>query len=317
MVKARFVWLCRFRFCAWICVVCALALGGVPAYAQTYEDHGMRTLKMAHGVESISVEGTVEGWGVQKFRIPARSGQRLRLGLEGRNPSLAFNLINPITGAIVHDGIRSGRRAELVLQNGGDWVVEVFLTRAAADRWEVANFRLDVRLTAESVHPPVSNSPVANGVVIVSGLGGYGSLNIRAEASLGARVVATVPSGTRLINGGCFVRGSMNWCAVSDPRGRFAGFASARYLSAEGGSVPVQPPSPPVSESNARPLDVQGMLKACRDLAYEAWKIPPGFIVPSEPIAVGRGFQSSVTTLLFGFSGTCVFDSNGIILRFQ
>jgi hypothetical protein len=280
MVKACFVSLYRFGFCAWIFVVCALALGGVPAYAQSYEDHGMRTLKMAHGVESISVEGTVEGWGVQKFRIPARSGQRLRLGLEGRNPSLAFNLINPITGAIVHDGIRSGRRAELVLQNGGDWVVEVFLTRAAADRWEVANFRLDVRLTAESVQPPVSNSSVANGVVIVSGLGGYGSLNIRAEAS-------------------------------------FAGFASARYLSAEGGSVPVQPPSPPVPESNARPLDVQGMLKACRDLAYEAWKIPPGFIIPSEPIAVGRGFQSSVTTLLFGFSGTCIFDSNGIILRFQ
>jgi hypothetical protein len=306
--------LSRFRALARAALVSALAFAVVPAHAQSYEGQPMQTLRMDRGVESVSIEGSVEGWEVQKFRIPAERGQTLRLGLEGRNASLAFNLIHPNTGAIVHDGIRAGRRADVLLQSSGDWVVEVFLTRAAADRWDVANFRLDARLAAKPAPQPLPPT-ASTGTLVVSGLGNYDSLNIRSEASLNARVVATAPNGTRLTNGGCFARGSMNWCAVSDPNGRFAGFASARYLSA-GNTGSVQP-RPPVSQPEPQPLDVRGMMKACRDLAHEAWNIPPGLIVPSEPVAVGRGFQSSAATVLFGLSGTCTFDGNGIILRFQ
>jgi hypothetical protein len=312
MEASRRILLPRFRALARSFLLCALAFTAAPVHAQSGAGQAMQTLEMARGVESVSIEGSVRGWDVQRFRIPASRGQTLSLGLEGRNASLAFNLIHPTTGAIVHDGARSGRRAEVALSNGGDWVVEVFLTRAAADRGVVASFRLDARLSSASTPQP--NPPSAN-TLTVAGLGRGDTLNIRSEASLTARVVARVRNGTRLTNGGCFTRLSMTWCAVSDPAGRFAGFASARYLS--GASVAPVPPRPPVSPPQAPPLDVRGMMKACRDLAHEAWNIPPGLIVPSEPFAVGRGFQSSAATVLFGLSGTCTFNGDGIILRFQ
>jgi len=297
---------------------CTLALAlvwaptAMPASAQAYDGAQAQTIQMGRGVDSVSLEGSVEGWEVQKFLVPATRGQTLRLGLEGRNPGLAFNLIHPQTGAVVHDGLRAGRRADVRITAIGDWIVEIFLARAAADRWDLATFRLDARLAnAAAPTPPPPAPPSAANTVVVSGLGPYDSLNIRAEASLRARVVARAPNGMRLVNGGCFSNGTMEWCAVSDPNGRFTGYASARYLVAgRPGGLPTRPTQP-------QPVDVRGMMDACRDAAHDAWNIPPGFIIPSEPVAVGRGFQSSAATIFLGLSGTCTFDANGAIVRFQ
>lgn len=318
MAVHRPLFLTRARSALRVLACAALCAAAVPAFAQSYQGGRMQTLQMNRSLDAVSIQGSVEGWDVQKFRLPAERGQTLRLGLESRNRDVAFNLIHPSTGAVVYDGARSGRRAEVVLKNGGDWIVEVFLTRQAADRGDWADFRLDVRLT-EAVATPAPKPPAQDlGDLVVTGLSGYDTLNIRAEPSLNARVVTRVPNGTRLTNGGCFASGTMTWCAVSDPSNRFAGYASARYLAkdSQAGWPPVQP-KPPAPKPQPQALDASAMMKACRGLAHDTWNIPPGFIVPSEPVAVGTGFQSSVGTLVFSLSGTCFFDRDGVLLRFR
>lgn len=319
MAVHRPLFLTRARSALRVLACAALCAAAVPAVAQSYQDGQMQTLQMNRSLDAVSIQGSVEGWDVQKFRIPAERGQTLRLGLESRNRDVAFNLIHPSTGAVVYDGARSGRRAEVVLKNGGDWIVEVFLTRQAADRGDWADFRLDARLVNPVQEPKPPRPPVGNtSFFIVDGLGGYDSLNIRAEASLSGRVVARAPNGTRLTNGGCFASGGMTWCAVADPAGRFTGYASARYLVEErqAGWPPVQP-KPPAPKPQPQALDAMAMMKACRNLAHETWNIPPGFIVPSEPVAVGNGFQSPVGTIVLNLSGTCTYDRNGNLLRFR
>lgn len=298
-----------------IALALAWILAAMPAQAQVYDGEQAQTIQMGRGVDSVSLEGSVEGWEVQRFLVPATRGQTLRLDLSGRNPALAFHLVHPRTGAIVHDGVRSGRRADVLIPANSAWIVEIFLTPVAADRWDLATFRLDVRLAASpATGPRPPSPPSALNTVVVSGLGAYDSLNIRAEASLNARVVARAPNGMRLVNNGCFAQGTMEWCAVSDPNGRFAGYASARYLAA---GRPTGVPNPLPQPVQPQPLDVRGMTKACRDAAHNAWNVPPGLILPSEPVAVGRGFQSSAATILFGLSGTCTFGANGALVRFQ
>ncbi len=239
------------------CACWLFVLSMAPVMAQSRTE----VLNFARNATSITIDASIRGRESVDYIVRASAGQTMRVGLESDNLDNYFNVLPPGGGDAMFIGSVSGTLFENRLRRDGDHVLRVYLTREAARRGEVANFRLTVRVTGRDVTPPAPPppSPGTGDLWEVYGLRAGDTLNMRAGPGTRFRVLDTFANSTVLRNFGCAVTETgAEWCEVSrNQRGALSGWVSARFIRAAGRPPrpPVEPPAPPP------PVEVSGEVK--------------------------------------------------------
>lgn len=196
-------------------------------------------IRFAPGADSATLRGTIVGYETRDFVVGARAGQVMTVTMTTGNRSASFNILPAGSREAIFIGSVGGNAFTGRLARSGDFVISVGMMRNAARRGEVANFRLSVRIAGGAgqgfAEPPANDfaDGLTGGPDIwrVAGVPPSDLLNIRRSPSPSAPVVASVPNGTRLANGGCRMVSGSRWCMVDVPGGSgLSGWANGRFL---------------------------------------------------------------------------------------
>lgn len=194
-------------------------------------------IRFAPGAESATLRGRIIGYEVRDYVVSARAGQVMTVTMASDNRAASFNILPAGSREAIFIGAVGGNTFTTRLARSGDTVISVGMARSAARRNEAANFRLSVRITGGAgwAEPPAQD--FADGLTggpdtwRVAGVPPGDLLNIRRGPSPSAPVVASVPNGTRLANGGCRMVSGSRWCMVDVPGGSgISGWANGRFL---------------------------------------------------------------------------------------
>lgn len=123
----------------------ALLVGASAPQVQT------RTVRFEAGSSSARIAGTIKGDQTIDYLLAAKEGQRLRVSLKSKNSSTYFNLISPgetDVAFFIGSNADTLNHFDGIVPATGTTRIRVYLYRAAARRREVADYRLDVVLTA-------------------------------------------------------------------------------------------------------------------------------------------------------------------------
>ena len=106
------------------------------------------------GKSGTTLQGKIKGDQTIYYLIRANAGQTLSISLNTDNGGNSFNIFAPgkvpgKDGAIVI-GEQNDNRYEGTLPTTGDYLIQVFLVRAAARNNEVANYRLKINITGNT-----------------------------------------------------------------------------------------------------------------------------------------------------------------------
>lgn len=235
-----------------------LALSGGAVLAQ--DPVRTERVQFAPGATGATVQGRIEGYGSAVYLLGARAGQRATVAMNADNPSAYFNITAPGADTALHVGSVAGNRFDGLLPADGDYRIDVYLMRNAARRDEAAAYRLEMAVAASGADAPataaarpaaraapaaVPGSPEAGGPRHWTVTGVSGTLNLRAEPSTAAPVLARYAAGTVLDNlDGCLSAGARIWCDVQELGGGPRGYVALDYLSpavSPDGSVHVGP----------------------------------------------------------------------------
>jgi hypothetical protein len=123
----------------------------------THADDGIRreTVTFARGASSAQVQGTLKGRETIDYVVRAAAGQTLRVSLKSKsNAQNYFNVLPPgSSDAAMFTGDAGGDTYQGLLPSDGDYVLRVYLMRAAARRDEAATFTLSVGVTGKALRP--------------------------------------------------------------------------------------------------------------------------------------------------------------------
>ncbi|MBR0679123.1 hypothetical protein GXW74_01385 [Roseomonas eburnea] len=112
----------------------------------------------AHGASGATLSGHVAGREAVHYLLGLSSGQMLRVVLHTGNDAVAFNVFEPghVPGrdSALYIGETGGPRMEVRTAHNGDYLIQVFLNRAAARRGERANYRIEVSATGGAATAP-------------------------------------------------------------------------------------------------------------------------------------------------------------------
>lgn len=141
------------------------------------------------------------------------------------------------------NGSASGNSFSGKLPQTGRYVIEVYLTRAAARRNEEADFTIDIAIPA-SGGGKAPAAGYADGDAggphkwVVSGVAPNDRLNMRSSPSAPAELVGRLRNGAVVRNLGCRTIGSSRWCRISARgEGGVHGWTNGRFLREVGGST--------------------------------------------------------------------------------
>jgi len=102
----------------------------------------------AHDASSATLRGHVTGRETVQYHLGVRAGQMLQVALNSRSTAICINVFEPGResgrDAAAYIGETGGNRAALRTARDGDYLIQVFLVRAAARRNENAAHELDV-----------------------------------------------------------------------------------------------------------------------------------------------------------------------------
>jgi hypothetical protein len=210
---------------------------GAAALAAAAPAQEAQRIELAPGATEATVEGAVSGYAAASYLVAAGAGQEMAVTLASPNPQVYFNIYRPgdVPGesSALHVGARQGLAFRAKLSEAGDYLVQVFLMRAAARRGEAGAYALTVAVAGEAAAAPDLADGLAGGPDFwqVTGLAAGGTLDLRAEPGTRSAVLGTVPADTRLRNRGCRVEGTQRWCQVeSTGEPVLTGWVAGRYL---------------------------------------------------------------------------------------
>lgn len=104
-------------------------------------------LRFAPGASAITVQGAIRGDEAVNYLVAVRAGQTLTVGLHTDNRANSFVILAPGARDAMFVGSVSGNAFRGKVLTGGDYTVQVHLSREAARRGATANYRLGVALT--------------------------------------------------------------------------------------------------------------------------------------------------------------------------
>jgi hypothetical protein len=106
------------------------------------------------GTSGATLNGHVEGRESIEYKLNARQGQMMRVDLQSRSTAVYFNIFEPGRrpgrDAALFIGETGGNSAEFRTAHAGDYLVQVFLVRAAARRGESAAYSVRFAITGDS-----------------------------------------------------------------------------------------------------------------------------------------------------------------------
>jgi hypothetical protein len=208
-------------------------------------------LRFAPGKTQTTISGEIAGRQTIDYVVGAKRGQTMSIKFSPSNRFAFFNLLAPGTGEALFVGQDQGNPGRFTARLGttGNYIIRVYLVRAAARRGETSDYNLTVAIN--SVAPPPPAGDFADGDAggpdfwVVYGLTAGDRLNMRRGPSAAERVIATFPSGKILKNLGCRRTEAQRWCKVQNPSAPLqTGWVNGRFLRESG-----------APNSNVRPGD--------------------------------------------------------------
>jgi hypothetical protein len=228
-------------FALLICAPLLTPVGIAPAFFAVQASAQDRTerISFAPGRSAHTVRDTISGYEGVDYLLSVKAGQRLAATLRTDNPSSYINIKALGSSEALFNGSVAGNLGDVIVPSSGDYVVEVYLMRNAAQRGESATFSLTVEVTGGdpgNVQPDFADG-LSGGPDFweVANVPPGDRLNVREEPSAEATTVARLPNGTVLRNLGCRMNGQTRWCRVERRDGSAGGWAAGRFLIESGG----------------------------------------------------------------------------------
>jgi hypothetical protein len=213
-----------------------LAATGLAASAQ--EQARREIVRFAPGGSQAVLKGAIKGWESVDYVVAAKAGQTLSIRFRPSRSAAFFNVMPPGGGEALFVGQSEGQPNDFttVLKLDGDYLVQVYLVRAAARRAEKATYTLRISIGADPAHKDFADA-LSGGPDVwqVSGVAAGDVLNIRRGPAAREPAVGIAVNGDRLRNTGCRIVLGQRWCKVERLAGPSAtGWVAGRYLREAG-----------------------------------------------------------------------------------
>lgn len=111
----------------------------------------VQRLHFAKGSSSATVDGQLKGDKFVDYQVRAAAGQTLSVSLKASNPQNYFNVLPPGSGNVAMHVAQDGQPYKGLLPDDGDYVVRVYLMRAAARRGESSRYTLTVAVDGKAL----------------------------------------------------------------------------------------------------------------------------------------------------------------------
>ena len=149
---------------ATVALLALVLLQSVPASAGADEGIPREQVQFAKGASSATVSGSLKGDTTVDYVVRAAAGQTLTVRLQKSNPQNYFNVMPPESaGGAMFTGTASDEYSG-VLPDDGDYVLRVYLMRAAARRGESSKYSLDIGVSGQPLAPtPASQDALLPG----------------------------------------------------------------------------------------------------------------------------------------------------------
>ena len=129
-------------------------------------DPDRRVQRVALGTHSSAtrIKGQLKGRQYLDHVLPLAAGQTLTVAIKASNRQNYFNINPPGSEVALYNGSTSGDRFQRVAPMDGDYVIRVYLMRAAARRNESSRYTLDLAVTGKALLPtPASKDALVPG----------------------------------------------------------------------------------------------------------------------------------------------------------
>ena len=118
------------------------------------EDIKVERVSFERGRNSATIESSITGSTIVDYILGARQGQYMNVSMVTDNGANYFNILAPGEDPVaMFNGSINGNQYEGILPESGDYKVRVYMMRSAARRNEVANYRLEMIITAADQKP--------------------------------------------------------------------------------------------------------------------------------------------------------------------
>lgn len=106
------------------------------------------------GTSGATVAGKIQGRTSRHYLVGAKAGQNMSVRLEADNGAAYFNIFapgdTPGEAEAMHIGSTGGNEYAGTLPETGDYLIQVYLYRSAARRNEIAHFKLNISIDANT-----------------------------------------------------------------------------------------------------------------------------------------------------------------------
>lgn len=146
-------------------VLAIAALAMVAGAAAADEVRNIR-VHFERGASEATINGHIQGRESVEYRLGVRQGQMMNVHLSSRATSVYFNVFEPGKrpghDAAFFIGSTSGNQVEFRAAHAGDYVVQVYMIRAAARRGESASYSIRFAVTGGAPHAAAPARPSAD-----------------------------------------------------------------------------------------------------------------------------------------------------------
>jgi hypothetical protein len=228
-----------------------LLTGALPAAAQSVR---AETVDAAAASAGVVLSGEITGDDSAEYTVSAAAGQILSVDILSDNGGLTFNVTPKGAAEALFIGATAGTVADVTLPAAGDYVVQVYLMRAAARRDEAAAYSLGIGLAGGDFADGLAGGP---DWWQVTGLQEGSTLNIRSGPHGRYPVLNIARNGQLAQNRGCRMTGPDRWCNVRLDGSGQQGWVAGRFLTEAAAPATAEVPAGgPVG--NGVPFDATG-----------------------------------------------------------
>lgn len=129
-----------------------LAAAAMAVFAAAPEaDRRVEAVQFAKDSSKAAVSGTLKGDQYVDYKVRGSAGQTLVVMLKPSNLQNYFNIHSPGNDSAMFIGSTSGNQFKRILPNDGEYMVRVYLMRAAARRNETSNYTLNLALEGKAL----------------------------------------------------------------------------------------------------------------------------------------------------------------------
>lgn len=246
------------KFASHLFAAFVVMITGHVSFAQ---DVRIENLSFEGAGDLLIVEDAITGYGMVDYVIGADGAQIISVDLQTSNPSAYFNVLPAGSNEALFTGSVQGNVADIPAPATGDYLIRIYLMRAAARREEIAEYSLAVSIGAPEFADGLFGGP---DYLEVSGVGDGDALNLRSGPGTRYAVKGKLRDGEVLGNLGCRLSGDVRWCQIRAVGSGVNGWTAGQYL------VETAPPQAPVTPEggpvgNGNPFDATGEVACATD----------------------------------------------------